>query len=680
MEPQKIEQQNSKQGSDNNIIIGSKNSNQEVKESFKLNIDRDKLILALKYFGVFLLTLPILAIMLFASYALDIKQSYQYGISGKNGLETSISLAKKFDFSNAIHQADLASHNFSLAINKVTKIQEGLIASRIPFLDSELQNIENLLLTGEKVSLAISNSSSFSLDLQAILDTETATNLTNLTPNKKADLLEKITKSGGKLKDIELNINEAGNNLNNVKTNGLLWFIKDDVSALKDKLTQGRDVINKIVPLTKIMPTLVGYPQKARYLVLLQNSDRLRPIGGTIGTYAILEFDRGEIISYELYDTNHLDIQSKKVEKIDPPKIIKELTGSDNWLLRDANWSPDWPTSAKNAEQLYKTKLLNITKNNKSDECPISDCSLNFDGVIGLTPELTLDLLSITGPVEVDNVTYTKDNFVRLYEEELDKKYLQAGKYTNQKLLIAEIVKTVQLRLFDLPFSSWPELGMILANNADNKNILVYSKNTDLQDLLSIQNWSGELKKTNGDYLMIVDANIPAQRLNENISETAHYEVEQKGDKLIAKLRVKYVYVKNNDSRNYKNYIRVFTPLGSRIISSSTNLNNIDIENELGKTSFGATLEIKPGTSYEFQISYELPGYIIDVDNKDAYSLYVQKQPGNDIDNLEVFVSLASNIEKTEGDAFYTRNISDTKVDWKTDLQADKLFKAIITK
>ncbi|MCX6800017.1 MAG: hypothetical protein NT091_02640, partial [Candidatus Falkowbacteria bacterium] len=164
----------------------------------------------------------------------------------------------------------------------------------------------------------------------------------------------------------------------------------------------------------------------------------------------------------------------------------------------------------------------------------------------------------ITGPVEVNDVNYDKDNFVRLYEQELDKAYADAGKYTAKKLLIGEISRAVQIKLATIPFSSWPELGSVLSKNADAKNILIYSKDPAIEKLLAEQNWAGELKKTANDYLMVVDSNVPAVRLNKDVDESVNYEVVKAGDSLKAKLTVKYTYVKNQETKSYKNYVRVY--------------------------------------------------------------------------------------------------------------------------
>ena len=44
-----------------------------------------------------------------------------------------------------------------------------------------------------------------------------------------------------------------------------------------------------------------------KYLVLLQNNLELRPGGGFLGQFAVLEIKNGEILSYKVEDSNNLD-------------------------------------------------------------------------------------------------------------------------------------------------------------------------------------------------------------------------------------------------------------------------------------------------------------------------------------------------------------------------------------
>ncbi len=69
-----------------------------------------------------------------------------------------------------------------------------------------------------------------------------------------------------------------------------------------------------------------------------------------------------------------------------PTELANYLLGPDQpWQLADANWSPDFPTSARDALRLYT--------NESGDD--------RIDGVLGITTYTIDELLEVTGPIAV---------------------------------------------------------------------------------------------------------------------------------------------------------------------------------------------------------------------------------------------------------------------------------------
>ena len=94
----------------------------------------------------------------------------------------------------------------------------------------------------------------------------------------------------------------------------------------------------------------------------------------------------------------------------------------------------------------------------------------------------------------------------------------------------------------------------------------------------------------------------------------------------------------------YRTYLRLYVPLGSKLISSqgaeiatprSEKPGTVDTFEELGRTVFGAFKSVEPGTDESISFTYELPSNIIH-DNK--YELLLQKQSG--IPSLAVTLNL----------------------------------------
>lgn len=83
----------------------------------------------------------------------------------------------------------------------------------------------------------------------------------------------------------------------------------------------------------------------------------LRSTGGFIGSFAVLSFENGKLYDMPIYDVYDADGQLKG--HVEPPKPIKNILGEANWYLRDSNFDPDFPTSARRAEWFMK-KTLNL--------------------------------------------------------------------------------------------------------------------------------------------------------------------------------------------------------------------------------------------------------------------------------------------------------------------------------
>ncbi len=102
----------------------------------------------------------------------------------------------------------------------------------------------------------------------------------------------------------------------------------------------------------EIMPEMFGQAGPRTYLILLENSDELRPTGGFISAVGHVQVSQGQLISMTAEDSYAIDDFTKVYP--DPPQPLLDYMGSEQWVFRDANWSPDFPTTALEAIQLYQ--------------------------------------------------------------------------------------------------------------------------------------------------------------------------------------------------------------------------------------------------------------------------------------------------------------------------------------
>jgi len=402
------------------------------------------------------------------------------------------------------------------------------------------------------------------------------------------------------------------------------------ISALGPAIGELQEIRGRLVQaidLAKLLPALSGYPEPKRYLLLLENDTELRPTGGFIGTVGAVTVADAQAQDLKISDVYALDGQGlAKVTAIPPAPLIKYL-GVNRWFLRDANWSPDFPTSAKQVMSAY---MIDVGQ-------------ADFDGVVAMDTTLASDLLRIVGNVAVDGSTFTPENFTDEMEYQVEKGFTSKGVPAAQrKDILLALADQVFQRVLALPAERWQEVVTAFATALDGKHMLAVSSDQTVADFLRGRNWDGMMRTDPGDYLMVVDANLAALKTDSVMSRSVNYSLKRDGNGLIATVDLKY---RNNGSfswktTRYRTYTRIYVPAGSELISVTGNMANdkildpkrhpgtVDTADEFGRRSFGTFIAVEPGETRDLVFAYRLPETIASAAQAGIYSLLVQKEPG----------------------------------------------------
>ena len=147
-----------------------------------------------------------------------------------------------------------------------------------------------------------------------------------------------------------------------IEKNPLPYFPKESfmvyLSQTYDKLT----AVNDMLPIVEKL----FYPAMDKtYLVLFQNNMELRPTGGFIGSYALLNIGNGKMKGFSISDVYTADGQLKG--HVDPPDAIRKYLAQPHFFLRDSNYDPDFVVSSEKAIWFLQKEL-----------------GINVDGVIGI--------------------------------------------------------------------------------------------------------------------------------------------------------------------------------------------------------------------------------------------------------------------------------------------------------
>lgn len=405
-------------------------------------------------------------------------------------------------------------------------------------------------------------------------------------------------------------------------------------------------VVDIVKDFYSVAPTLFAENGSKKYMVIFQNSSELRPTGGFIGSYAIVDVQDGEITNVSVDGIYNLDGQL--TVNVVPPEPFFHITSA--WSTHDANWFLDFPTSAEKIMWFYERAA-----------------GESLDGVISVNVEVIEKLLNVTGPIALPeyDLVLDSENFRDEIQYEVEVAY--DTKLNRPKKVLADLFPVLMERLSSaLKYSeSQKNLVAIALESFAGRDIMLYSKDENVEEFFEEHGWSGSVVQQDGDYLAVVHSNIGGYKTDKYTDNIIDYNIEIKENgEVIGHLRVARKH-NGGDSKywwyNRKNidYLKVYVPLGSQIISYSggerrefknkpdydssdfvrdaqvfsyeneaTTFGPVDIFHETGKTVFGTWLVTNPKSTSQLTLTYKLP-FRIGLDNEFIkYNLYMQKQAG----------------------------------------------------
>ncbi len=631
------------------------------------------IIKSIKIFFYFLVIFIILLVLFIGYNYLVFKDIYSGAVLGKNHLESSVYSVRQQDFNKAQVYSAKAQESFSQIKQDLDQIRSKYLLAIFGGVVNQLDDLEYLATTGEILARSINQGAVLGDELNDIMNSRLDFSFSKFSEEERKKVLKFIFESGPEIYGIKANIDLAILNLSQFEGKGVFSLIDGKVDELKKQLDYGSLLLTKLIPLTEMLPYVAGYPNQSNFLVVFQNSDELRPTGGFLGTYGVLEAKNGEIVNFDTHDIYHLDMPVKDRLNIEPPEPIKKYM-VDKWYMRDANWSPDWPTSAQKIEWFYEQEYNLLSAKDKEEQF-----GGKFQGIIGITPKFVTNLLDIIGPIHIEGEEYNSENFHELLQYRVEQGFVQLGVSSWQrKEVIGDILKEIKIRLLDIPATRWGELLNVMDRSFYSKDVLFYLNDERLQDYVKFLNWSGEIIESKGDYLMVVDANLGAYKTDSVVGKKIEYKLDQSHNGLISNLNLNYAHQGGFDWRTtrYRSYTRVYVPKGSKLIKIEGDYqDDVEVGEEFNKTYFGFFISIEPGEIGNIHLKYSLPenlNKLIEIEGK--YDFYIQKQPGNKTGELLVDLSVINKVKSYKPVGFSVENIKNKRIIWKTDLKTDKIF------
>lgn len=390
---------------------------------------------------------------------------------------------------------------------------------------------------------------------------------------------------------------------------------------------EGVTFVSQARPLIKVLPSLLGESQEKKYLVVFQNDKELRPTGGFITAFAVFKIDKGIISVDKSEDIYALDASIPNKPKA-PAPILKYLPNVSVLNLRDSNLSPDFIDSMETFRSLY---------DRASQKVPV-------DGIIAIDTHVLVSVIKILDDkVEAGGLTFTTQNdshcdcpqVIYALEDNISRpvNYIKS----DRKGLLGQLLYAImQKALKSAPKQYWGPLFQNFVAQTSEKHVLFDVFNKEAQEGIEALNAAGRIKEFDGDYLHINEANFAGGKSNLFVTEAVEQSYVTQSDGSIEKTIT--IHYKNpfppsdcNLERGglclnapLRDWVRVYVPKGSQLVSNKGSQVKMSTYDELGKTVFEGFLTIRTQSTVVLEVKYKLPFK----PTNGSLPLLIQKQPG----------------------------------------------------
>ena len=416
-------------------------------------------------------------------------------------------------------------------------------------------------------------------------------------------------------------------------------------------------MLRSVIQAARIAPNLFGGDGPHTYLILAQNDDERRPTGGWISGVGLVTAQGGQVTNVAFHDSYSVD--NLTVPHDSPPDALLRTMWAELWLLRDSNWSPDFPTSAQVAERILHR-----------------DLGLTVDGVIAVDQEALRLLVAAMEPLTLQSTTrpVTGSNLLEIMRDTWTQPrpgLTPSGEWSDwqshRKDVMTDLVTAMLEKVQAQSGSADPSrLAEALWAGLKGRHILIYLHDAESAALLASLRWDGALLPLGGDYLQVVDANVGFNKVDPLVQRSIDYQVDLSSPNQ-AQVIATVSYFNSSPSQSepcvqgaeerltyeegmvgcYWDYVRFYAPDGAQLLETErvplpsgsllyrylfTAQGDAGPDSgplEKGRLPFGLFFVVPAGEARDVQLHWQLPIGVVTHDQDGLhYLLTVQKQSG----------------------------------------------------
>ncbi len=445
----------------------------------------------------------------------------------------------------------------------------------------------------------------------------------------------------------------------------------EPVKKIHRELDEATESLKKVKKILPYINSFLAQDTEKKYLLFFANNMEIRPGGGFLGSFGILKVKDYTITDIEIHDV--YDADGQLIAHIEPPMPIRKYLNIIHGFLRDSNFSPDFPEDYEIAK-MYLQKEIDLT---------------GFSGSILITTTAIENVLEAFNDIYIPdfNEYINKKNFYIKTQIHAEKDFFPGS--IQKKSFLSSLSQQL---LINLETASPKLLARALKKSLDEKQLIIFSDEREIQDVIDSFYWSGRTIQPKCisessencvvDYLFPYDANVGANKVNFFITRSMYLKTKINNDGQIQ--HIFSIQFQNESPAEvfpggtYKNYFQTMLTLYSsvkRITKDGVLIEEYEEKNNRFK-NIGFYFELPPKKTAEIKIEYTLNNQI--KAGQGIYQLIVQKQIGSSNNDYVFELDLPSNMYIINQN--FTPLVKDNHIVYNTSLTADKIFFIELTK
>lgn len=600
------------------------------------------------------------AINIFSS-ALNISRITSLNFSSITGAVDSISLASTNAKSLNLEEA---STNFLEASQYFQELQDNSLVFENNILSPQELTEAGLIISkvGDNLTQSIQKIQNLPIEIFEI------NKRVFLNSNSEEPVQSQLTENIQNLKStVELSINQISQAQTIFESQSYQLLPPATNKKYKQALTQLQDVseiLSRVDILLAGSLDLLGHQTPHRYLVLLQNQNELRPLGGFLGSVMSFDVNQGVVENINFQDIYDIDGQAQKTLP-SPPEFHSFASGI---FSRDANYSPLPEVSTQQIQDLF-----NYSK------------QPNYRSYVILNHNFLAKLLKLAGPLtlDIEGKSYTIDhtNFSLILNTIVE--------IEQNKDIVNQILETIQAHIFqNLDIQG---LSKVINASILDRDLQFYTLNQSVQkeiDQAPIYSPLIQELPDYQDYLMITETNIGGNKSDQYMDNNIIHITDFQKNKVLNTIQISKTHTYSNQTEiinnsilaqnnissipdelryvlgrgNNKTMTKLYIPTGSKITNFQgdfTKTPEIYEDSDFNKSYILFETVTSPGSTSEVSITYEPNIRKLKYKVK-TYKLVLQKSSGYNYNFQKILKSSdkaiglnTANFDTQENKVFY---------------------------